>query len=388
MQEGEDATVITITYGYSRDHRADLKQWMLALGTTHDGDVPLFLHPLDGNSSDKVSRLSAITTIQTQLREAGEEACVYVADNGVYSEANMRHLNQASVQWVSRVSQTSTEARTLIQEGSERGPQSEDGTAHWFNRELTVPQGRERWVVVYTQASLQRVQQTLQRQVSKAQTSWEQKYWHLGNRRFGGLADARAAAERELKEKPGWLDIHSELVAHPQYAVKGRPRKDRSPASHQWQIVATVSVNQQQVAQEAFRNACWIVGTNVLEQARLSDQQLIDTYTDQGGTERGFRFLKDPLFLASSVTVSKPKRIMALSFIMVLCLLVYRLAEFQLRSRLAQTQQTIPDQVQKPTARPTMRLSSFNVLKGLSCSMCRRLALRSSSSYAFSPFIG
>ena len=54
---------------------------------------------------------------------------------------------------------------------------------------------------------------------------------------------------------------------------------------------------------------------------------------------------------------------MALSFIMVLCLLVYRLAEVRLRTRLAQTQQTIPDQVHKPTARPTMRLSSFNALK-------------------------
>ena len=50
-QAGEDAAVIAITYGYSRDHRADLKQWMLALATTHDGDVPLFMQPLDGNSS-------------------------------------------------------------------------------------------------------------------------------------------------------------------------------------------------------------------------------------------------------------------------------------------------------------------------------------------------
>jgi transposase len=40
---------------------------------------------------------------------------------------------------------------------------------------------------------------------------------------------------------------------------------------------------------------------------------------------------------------------------MVVCLLIYRLAEFRLRTRLAETQQTIPDQVQKPTARPTMR---------------------------------
>lgn len=36
-----DAALIAITYGYSRDHREDLKQWMLALATTHDGDIPL-----------------------------------------------------------------------------------------------------------------------------------------------------------------------------------------------------------------------------------------------------------------------------------------------------------------------------------------------------------
>src|SRR5260221_9122870 len=101
--------------------------------------------------------------------------------------------------------------------------------------------------------------------------------------------------------------------------------------------------------------ACWIVGTNILETAELSDHALTITYKEQGGVERGFRFLKDPLFLASSVFVKKPERIMALSLIMVLCLLIYRLAEFRLRARLAEAAQTIPDQVQKPTARPTMR---------------------------------
>jgi transposase len=33
-QEESEASMITITYGYSRDHREDLKQWMLALATT------------------------------------------------------------------------------------------------------------------------------------------------------------------------------------------------------------------------------------------------------------------------------------------------------------------------------------------------------------------
>jgi transposase len=168
-------------------------------------------------------------------------------------------------------------------------------------------------------AGFDRSQQTVQRQVDKAQAKWEQACWHLGNRRFACQADARVAAERELKEKPAWLDIHSELVTHPQYAGKGRPRKDARPLSHRWQIVATVSVNQERVEQEAFRKACWIVGTNVLEPTVLSDQHLIATYEGQGSPERGFRFLKDPLFLASSVFVKKSGRIMALSFIMVLC---------------------------------------------------------------------
>lgn len=360
LAEGEastepEAALIAITYGYSRDHRDDLKQWMLALATTHDGDVPLFLQPLDGNRSDKVSLLAVIQTIQGQLREVDGEASLYVADNGLYSESNMKQLNQAGVKWASRVSETLTEARTVLQEGSDAWQHSEDGAIHWFCREIELPQGAERWVIVRTHASEQRAQLSMQRQVNRAQTSWQQKCWHLGNRRFACEADARAALERELKGKPTWLAVHSELVAHPQYAGKGRPRKDASPVTYQWQIVATVTVNQQQVDQEALRKACWIVGTNVLDPAMLSDQALITTYKEQGGVERGFRFLKDPLFLASSVFVKKPERIMALSFIMVLCMLIYRLAEFRLRARLAETQQTIPDQVHKPTARPAMR---------------------------------
>jgi hypothetical protein len=68
------------------------------------------------------------------------------------------------------------------------------------------------------------------------------------------------------------LEVHSQLVAHPRHAGKGRPRKDAGPATYQWQIVATVTVNQQWVEEEASRKACFIVGTNVLDPARLSEK--------------------------------------------------------------------------------------------------------------------
>lgn len=44
---------IKITYGYSRDHRPDLKQFILDLICSEDGDVPLFLRIGDGNESDQ-----------------------------------------------------------------------------------------------------------------------------------------------------------------------------------------------------------------------------------------------------------------------------------------------------------------------------------------------
>ena len=162
--------------------------------------------------------------------------------------------------------------------------------------------------------------------------------------------------ERELKGKPTWFEVHSEFVAHPQYAGKGRPRKDASPLTHQWQIVVTVTVNQEQVDQEAARKACWIVGTNVLDPTVRSRRTVghdLQRARRSGAWVSLFERSAFSRFLRRMS--KKPQRVMAVSFIMVLCLLIYRLAEFRLRSRLVETQQTIPDQVHKPTARPTMR---------------------------------
>ena len=136
---------------------------------------------------------------------------------------------------------------------------------------MSLPQGTERWVIVRTQASQQRAQATLQRQVSKASANWQQKCWHLSNRRLGCRADARAAFERELKGKPPWLEVQSELLAYPRHAGKGRPRKDVSPSTHQWAIKATVGVKKPRVDEETACKACFIVGTNELDPAVLSE---------------------------------------------------------------------------------------------------------------------
>lgn len=103
----------------------------------------------------------------------------------------------------------------------------------------------------------------------------------------------------------------------------------------------------------------------MLDSAQLSDHELVQTYSEQHSVERGFAFLKDPLFLASSVFVKKPELIVALSLVMVLCLFVYRLAEHRLRAQLTATGQTVPNQLKHPTDRPTMRWM-FQCFEGIS----------------------
>jgi hypothetical protein len=78
-------------------------------------------------------------------------------------------------------------------------------------------------------------------------------------------------------------------------------------------------------------------------------------YKGQALAERGFRFLKDPRFLASSLYLKKPERIMALLMVMTVCLLVYAALEYRIRKALKDQGATFPNQKGQPVQNPTAR---------------------------------
>ncbi len=187
------------------------------------------------------------------------------------------------------------------------------------------------------------------------QTTWEKRLWPLGHQTFACQPDAEAALAKLCHRLPAWFTVASSVTSQPIYAARGRPRHDAVPTATVWQIQATLTRDPVALEREGLRRAAFIIGTNLLDQQVWPDTTVIALYREQSVVERGFAFLKDPLFLASSVFVKKPERIMALAFIMTLCLLVYKLAEVRVRQQLAATGQTVPDQVRTPTARPTLR---------------------------------
>jgi transposase len=373
-KEEGDPVALAITYGYSRDHREDLKQWMLAVATTHDGDLPIFLRPLDGNSSDKEHLSAAVKEVMTQLREQvpeEQDQRIAVFDSGGYSQANMKSYNEAQIWWISRVPETSTAAKTALEEVEEQWLPLSDGSGDYVVRTMELPQGKERWVIVRTHTQVRAAQEQMENQVKKTQQAWEKRLWHLSKQAFACENDAQQAWKQAMKGKPSWLMATFTLKEQRQYQQRGRPKRESTPDQTACYLVPQIEVDQHEVRVLARKKAAFIVATNILDDQRLADEQVIGTYKEQGGVERGFRFLKDPFFLASSVFVKKPERVIALSFIMVLCLLVYRLAEQLLRRQLVATQQTVPNQVNKPTNRPTMRWI-FQCFEGIDLLHIRR----------------
>jgi transposase len=75
---------------------------------------------------------------------------------------------------------------------------------------------------------------------------------------------------------------------------------------------------------------CYVIGSDIPEE-HLSVQEVLNAYKEQDHAEQGFRFLKDPLFFASSLFLKKPSRISALLMVMVLSLSVYGVAERRMR---------------------------------------------------------
>ena len=291
---------IAITYGYSRDHREDLKQWMLALATTHDGDVPIFLRPLDGNSSDKEHLSAAVKDVMTQLREqlsTEQEQQIVIFDSGAYSEANVKSYNEAKIRWISRVPETSTAAKTALEEEYKQWHPLSDESGDYVVRMMDLPQGKERWIIVRPHARLLAAKKQMEKKVQKTQEKWEKKLWHLAVRSFSCEKDAESAWKQVMKGKPSWLVATFTLRSEARYERRGKPKKDAQPEKTVWFLVPTLSIDEPEVEKQIRKAACFIIATNILDEHQLSHEQVITKYQRAGWRRTRISFSqRSPLF--------------------------------------------------------------------------------------------
>src|SRR6266702_1785219 len=123
----------------------------------------------------------------TQLREhlpEEQEQRIAIFDSGGYSEANMKSYNEAKIWWISRVPETSTAAKSALEEVDVPWQPLSDGSGDYVVRTMDLPQGKERWVIVRMHAQVQAAKEHIEKQVKKTQQQWEKRLWHLSNQAF------------------------------------------------------------------------------------------------------------------------------------------------------------------------------------------------------------
>lgn len=357
----EEPGVVRITHGYSRDQRPDLKQVVVALLTSYRSALPLWIQALDGNAPDTHTFPQVVEAYIAQLQEG--EMPYLVADRALYSEANLRRLGE--VRWLTRVPERIGLARALIENISASDMQPADQEGYRYLELCTTYGGvRQRWLVIWSAQAEKRERATLQKRVSKEREEAERTWKSLWGHEF----PSREAAEEAVERLTGrWayhrLEVSYREVAH--YSQRGRPASGTVPQRVGWRLGGEVVERPEAIAQAERGLGKFILATNELDAECLPAEEMLLAYKGQGiGPERGFRFLKDPWFFADSLFLKSPKRIMALVMVMGLALLVYALAEHKLRTALQERGESVPDQVGKPTQRPTMR-RVFQMFEGI-----------------------
>jgi transposase len=210
-------------------------------------------------------------------------------------------------------------------------------------------------VLLYSEQRRSQAQRTVDKQWCQQSDKESKAFKKLCSTAFACEADAQQALTAfaqslRVTELP-------QVTIRPlaRYGQRGRPGPGPQPGQVVYQIAGALASSLATREAQITQHSCFILATNELDDTQLPTGELLDGYKGQAHAERGFRFLKDPQFLASSLYLKKPERIMALLMVMTVCLLVYAALEYRIRTALTEHGATFPDQKGKRTQNPTAR---------------------------------
>ena len=330
---------IKITHGYSRDHRPDLKQFMLNMIVSGDGDVPIFISTGSGNQSDK----KVFGEIAKKYKKQLKFETTIVADSALYTQSNLKLLKE--IPWVTRVPLSIKEAKEVVSNLSSQDFSSSKIPGYSY-QEIANNYGgiKQRWLVVESQARKESDLKKIEQKITKEQQLTSQKLESLSKKDF----ETEVEANLTLQQINSKLKYH--FISH--FIVTVNTGKNQQI---RYQITGTIRLKQDKISSLKSKAGRFVIATNKLDSSSFTADDILGKYKEQQAPERGFAFLKDPLFFADSVFLKTPQRVETMAMLMGLCLLVYSLGQRQIRSALQTAKTGIKNQLGKLTLRPTLR---------------------------------
>ncbi len=206
----------------------------------------------------------------------------------------------------------------------------------------------QRWLIVQSQERREVDLRKLSQKILKAEEKARSELKKLAAEKFACEADALQALSK-LSQQFKYHQIEKSEVT----VITPKSQASETP-SFVYQVSATITKDENKINKDSLSAGRFILATNVLDSSQLCDSSMIYQYKAQQSCERGFAFLKDPLFFANSVYLKRPERIEALAMIMGLCLLVYKLPQ-RIRLALYEAQLTVKNQLGKSIDNPTLK---------------------------------
>jgi transposase len=351
-QSDIDAQGIRITQGYSRDHRPDLNQVILNLITENQAGLPVYMQACSGNTNDSDSFKKLVKSHINSLK-AAQRSRYFIGDASLYVAETIQLLDEQKQFFISRVPQKLCEARDLIeQRDSLEWYLLENGySAAWSD--ATYGGVKQKWLLVKSEQASKRERLSLNKTILKATQQSIKTFKKLCQQSFACETDALNALEKWEKTQLYTRVAEKTIFKTMVHDAPGRP-KAGAVGTAQYQINGQLVTCIQRKQASAEQKGLFILATNDCS-GELTMQNMLDHYKSQQAVERGFRFLKSPDFLVSSLYLKSPQRIEALLMIMTCCLMIYAALEHLIRRELQAKNLFFPDMKKKPTQTPTAK---------------------------------
>ena len=341
---------IVITEGYSRDHRPDLKQCVLDLIVSSDGDIPIFIRGGSGNESDK----AMFGKILIEYSQQVDFESIMIADSALYSAKNL--ISIEDLKWISRVPLSIKKAKDLVKTvKSESLKDSKSRGYRYLEERVTYGGVEQRWMMVESEerkkSDLEKILNRIEEEAKKA----DKEITKITKLEFEQPSVALSRIE----------EMQMKFKYHQLIQIKTF-KKTNKRGQENYMITCKLEENKELIDEIKNQAGRFILATNILNETELEASEILIAYKKQQSCERGFRFLKDPMFFADSLFVKNPERIETMMMLMGLSLLVYTIGQREIRKNLKAGKSSVKNQLNKATERPTLRWI-FQCFQGIHC---------------------
>lgn len=315
-----------------------LLQFLINLIASGDGGVPLFLECGHGNDNDKAKFSQLLSNFKKQI----DFDSIFVADSALYTADNLLVIEH--LKWITRVPLSIKAAQFYVRETPDSEFIKTDREGYKaVEKESNYAGIKQKWIIIESEARKKSDLKQLKKKLIKDEEKANSLLTSLSQKKYENKTEIKAVFNCEQKK----LKYHN-------LALKNVAKiTDKKSKNIVYKATIVLEIKFDKIESEKKKAGRFVLATNILE--NLSPSDILTAYKGQQSCERGFRFLKDPLFFADSVFLKYPSRIETMAMLMGLSLLVYTIGQRQLRANLKQNQTGVKNQLGVLTEKPTLR---------------------------------